>query len=79
MSSSVLGPGIGQKLAYCCNVARAIVRQQLHFVERLLASTKPRLHRLHHQISNKIGIDPFGRRHPTDDFLVRTVQHRREA
>jgi hypothetical protein len=34
---------------------------------------------MHHQISNKISVDPFGRSRPAHDFSITAVQGKRDA
>ncbi len=43
-------------------------------MRRSLTSAKPIFNSLHHQISNKISVDPFGRSHPAHDLSVTAVQ-----
>ena len=55
--------GSGKGSSITCDVARPVIREPLHFVGRSLPSAKPIFNSLHHQISNKISVDPFGRSH----------------
>ena len=71
------GSGKGPSIAR--DVARPVVREPLHFVGRSLTSAEPIFNSLHHQISNKIRVDPFGRRHPAHDLSVAAVQGKRDT
>ncbi len=61
------------------DITRPIIRKSRHFAGRSLTSAKPIFNSLHHQISNKISVDPFGRSHPAHDFSVTAVQGKRDA
>jgi hypothetical protein len=61
------------------DVARPIIRKPLHFVGLSLTSVKPIFNSLHHQISNKISVNPFSRSHPTRDLLVTAIQGKRDT
>jgi hypothetical protein len=60
-------------------VARPIIRKPLHFMGSSLTRTKPIFNSLHHQISNKISVDPFGRGHPTHNLSVTAIQGKRDT
>jgi hypothetical protein len=61
------------------DVARSIIRKPLYFMGSSLTRTKPIFNSLHHQVSNKIGVDSFGRRYPPHYFPVTTVQGKRDT
>ena len=55
------------------DVARLCIRKPLHFMSHSLTNTKPIFNNLHHQVSNKIFVDPFGRSHPAHYLPVTIV------
>lgn len=71
------GPSKGTRSA--CDVTRPIISNLLHLVGCNLTRAKPIFNSLHHQISNKISVNPFGRSHPAHDFSVTAVQGKRDA
>ncbi len=71
--------GSGKGTSIARDITRPIIRKPLHFVGRSLTSAKQIFNSLHHQISNKISVDPFGRSHPAHDFSVTAVQGKRDA
>lgn len=71
--------GSGKGTSIARDITRPIISKPLHFVGRSLTSAKPIFNSLHHQISNKISVDPFGRSHPAHDFSVTAVQGKRDA
>jgi hypothetical protein len=70
--------GSGKGTSIARDVARPVIREPLHFVGRSLIGAKPIFNSLHHQISNKISVDPFGRGHPTHNLSVTAVQGKRD-
>ena len=71
------GPSKGTSIAR--DITRPIIRKPLHFVGCSLTSAKPIFNSLHHQISNKISVDPFGRSHPAHDFSITAVEGKRNT
>ena len=55
-------------------MARTVIREPLHFVRRSLTSAKPIFHSPHHQISNKVSVDPFDPSHLAHDLSFTAVQ-----
>ena len=70
--------GASKGLCITRDVERPMIRKPLHFMVGSLTRTKLILSSLHHQISNKIGVDPFVGSHPAHDLSVTAVQGKRD-
>ena len=58
-------------------IAAAVIGQPFHMSDSLAVSTEARFGRLHHQVTDQVGIDALGRRDPTHRLPVTAVQCKR--
>jgi hypothetical protein len=68
----------GSRSCITRDVARPIIRKPLHFMGSSLIRTKLILNSLHHRISNKISVDPFGSGHTAHDLSITAIQCNRD-
>lgn len=71
--------GTGKGTSIARDVTRPVISKPLRFMRCGLTSAKAIFNSLHHQISSKISVDPFGCSHPAHDLSVTAVQGKRDT